>query len=293
MSWNYYYKDRRGGQNGPVTSDELTELAKVGHLAPDCLVWPVGGEPARADSYPPLAAAFREGVATPLSDRGPLKADLPAWGMFWRGIVSSIGLYLIVPAPWAGLWLYRWLTGRITLANGRRLFLHSSVGECWYIFVGLGFFVIAPLLLRNTEIHGLAEIVASLASMCFGYLLVRWFSRALRSEDGAFRVAFEGSFWGYLGFQLLVFVSFISIIGWAWVLKYEMRWLCRRTHGSHEFDFVASGWDVLWRMFLFSLGCLFVLPIPWVLRWYLDWFISQIVVTQAAGEAKIAVGAAD
>ena len=34
--------------------------------------------------------------------------------------------------------------------------------------------------------------------------------------------------------------------------------------------------DVLWRTIVFTLGCMVLIPIPWVLRWYAEWYVSQV-----------------
>jgi hypothetical protein len=38
--------------------------------------------------------------------------------------------------------------------------------------------------------------------------------------------------------------------------------------------------EVLWRSVVCFLGCVFLIPIPWVLRWYLQWFVSQFALVQ-------------
>jgi hypothetical protein len=55
-----------------------------------------------------------------------------------------------------------------------------------------------------------------------------------------------------------------------------MRWICRNVAGTRrEILFKASGLDVLWRTIVFVIACAFLIPIPWVLRWYAQWYVSQ------------------
>jgi hypothetical protein len=32
---------------------------------------------------------------------------------------------------------------------------------------------------------------------------------------------------------------------------------------------------MLWRSLVCAIGCVFLIPIPWVLRWYIAWYVSQ------------------
>jgi hypothetical protein len=55
-----------------------------------------------------------------------------------------------------------------------------------------------------------------------------------------------------------------------------MRWNCRNVAGTRrEIVFNATGLQVLWRTLVFALGFAFLIPIPWVLRWYVCWYVSQ------------------
>jgi hypothetical protein len=37
---------------------------------------------------------------------------------------------------------------------------------------------------------------------------------------------------------------------------------------------------VLWRTLVFSIGCAFIIPIPWLLRWYTKWYASQFALVE-------------
>ena len=44
---------------------------------------------------------------------------------------------------------------------------------------------------------------------------------------------------------------------------------------------------MLWRTFLFALGCRsFIIPIPWVLRWYTGWYVSQFALVERGAYAN-------
>jgi hypothetical protein len=60
------------------------------------------------------------------------------------------------------------------------------------------------------------------------------------------------------------------------------RWVCANIVGTHRFEFVGTGWDILWRTLVLLIALGFVIPLPWALRWFQNWFVAQIVVTPAA-----------
>ena len=60
-----------------------------------------------------------------------------------------------------------------------------------------------------------------------------------------------------------------------------MRWICRNVDGTRrEIIFNGSGLEILWRTLVFSIGCAFIIPIPWLLRWYTKWYASQFALVE-------------
>jgi hypothetical protein len=284
MPGNYFFKDRSGAQNGPVSLEELATLARTGRLAPDCLVWGDGIEPAPASAFDALATAFRDSpiAAAAAAGRGPLEPYFPVWGLFWRSLVYGLGLALIVPAPWAGLWFQRFIAEHVALPGGRRLHLESTVGQSWWIFAGLGLAADMNSVSSGSQAQAYASLIGFALSLWLTVRLLDWFCRSLRAEGGGLSLAFGGEFYAYLGWTLLLIVSTVAVIAWAWVLKYMFRWVCSKIGGTHRFEFVGTGFDLLWRTLAVALALAFVIPLPWAMRWFQNWFVSQIVVTPAA-----------
>ncbi|MBB4198188.1 hypothetical protein CCR94_08685 [Rhodoblastus sphagnicola] len=283
MTWNHYFKDRTGAQNGPVSFEELLIVARAGRIAPDCLVWPEGGEPRPARDIPELAAAINAPAGG-----SPLRGDFPVWNLFWRSLVTGFGFFLVVPAPWLGLWFYRWLAGRISLPNGRRLALESAFATPAVLFLGLALSIVAPAVYAGIVAAGdpgaaeradvaTIRLVASAVEFACSFLILRWFVGALRSEDGALDISFRGGFWAFFGWNLALGLSILTIVGWAWVARYMARWTCRNIAGSHSFEFVGEGVEILWRTLVVVFGSLLIIPIPWLVAWYYTWFVAQIV----------------
>jgi hypothetical protein len=300
MAWNYYFKDRSGAQNGPVSFEELVRLARAGRLAPDCLVWPEGGAPRAARDMPDIVAAMNTPApAGGAGGGGPLQADFPVWGLFWRMLAFGFGILPIIPAAWLGPWYYGWQASRVRLPNGPRLHLEAAFASGAALFFFLALATVAPAIYDGVAVAadpaatqradvGAVRLIGQVAQLICQYQILRWFSGALRSEDGALRVAFSGGFWPYLGWTVLAGLSIFTIIGWAWVVRFATRWICRNTTGTHAFEFVGEGLSILWRTIVLILASIFIIPIPWVIAWFANWFVSQIVVTPGAENPALA-----
>ena len=76
----------------------------------------------------------------------------------------------------------------------------------------------------------------------------------------------------------------VTVIGWAWALKYFLRWICARIEGAPRFAFNGGGFAILWRPLLFAFGSILVVTIPWLMKWYANWIVSQFSTeTEAQG----------
>jgi hypothetical protein len=84
-----------------------------------------------------------------------------------------------------------------------------------------------------------------------------------------------------LGWSVLLPLSVITIIGWAWVATAWARWTCRHIEGSsRELVFTASGFGYLWRALVFAFTAIFIIPIPWTVRWFTRWLVSQFALVE-------------
>jgi uncharacterized membrane protein YjgN (DUF898 family) len=230
-------------------------------------------------STAPAERMVPQRMAPAVSDGAPtdrLVAQLAVWGLFWRTVVAALGNLVVIPSPWTSTTVYRYFGTNTWLPDGRRLTFAGRAGDIWYVFVGLG---VLGLLGQVTH---LALLITLPLSFCLNYLVFRWLCDKIGSEDGSVKLAFTGGFWGYLGWNLLIVLSMVTIIGWAWVLKFFLRWVCRNISGTVNFDFVGTGWGILWRTIVFSLLAIFVIPIPWLLRWISVWILAQVRVEDLA-----------
>jgi hypothetical protein len=231
----------------------------------------------------PPAAPYSGGLPASAMGRGngSLSIDLGLWSFLGWSLVFIIGLLLVIPAPWAATGFYRWMASRVSVPSRPNFAFTGQVGDIWYIFVALGLMAYADF----TGISSLKYILIALQAF-LSWMTVRWIAANLSSNGERLPVVFSGSALGYVGWYLLMYLSVITIIGWAWVITAWMRWICRNIEGTRrEVLFNATGWEVLWRSVLFGLGCALLIPIPWVMRWYTSWYVSQFALVERTAAA--------
>ena len=79
----------------------------------------------------------------------------------------------------------------------------------------------------------------------------------------------------------------ITIIGWAWVYTAQIRWMCRHVEGTRrEVVFNATGLEFLWRSVVTFIACAFIIPIPWVMSWFIGWQVSQVELVERSADAQ-------
>jgi hypothetical protein len=154
--------------------------------------------------------------------------------------------------------------------------------DIWYVFI-------ATALLSYASLSGssLVQLVALVVQGFMAWMVVRWIAANLTSGGERLPISFKGSALAYVGWYLLMYISFVTIIGWAWVIAFWMRWMCDNVEGTRrEAVFEGSGLQILWRTLLFGIGCALLIPIPWVLRWYTSWYVSQFALVERGAMAE-------
>ena len=289
-SWFYA---SNGQQQGPYPDRQLRELIARGTVTADTLVWSEGmagwqraaeipglfssasssalGPPAVPRSGVPLASSGGDGG-------GALSIDLGLWEFLGRSLVFSIGFLLVIPAPWVATNFYQWMTSRLRVPQRPNLGFTGEVGDIWYVFVAMALSVYVG----STDYHFLQYIIVPVQSF-LSWMTVRWIAANLSSNGQRLPIAFNGSALTYVGWHVLLLISAVTIVGWAWVTTAWMRWICQNVSGTHrEIVFNASGLEMLWRTLAVAVGCMFLIPIPWVLRWYTSWYVSQFELVERA-----------
>jgi heme/copper-type cytochrome/quinol oxidase subunit 2 len=192
-------------------------------------------------------------------------------------VVFFIGAILVIPLPWVLAMYCRWIVSCTQVpARPNLTFTGRPVTVLWW-FLGA---IVLIICLSLTGVRYLNSLTI-LIQLGLYWLAIKWFVANLASNGQPLGLSFSGSFWGYLGWNILAALSIITIIGWAWVYTAQMRWMCRHIEGTRrDVVFEATGLQYLWRAIVTLLACSFIIPIPWALRWFMRWHASQTVLVE-------------
>lgn len=291
MSNRYWFFASQGQQQGPYPEAQFREFIAAGRVRGDTLIWTEGmagwqkaveipGLMSAASGPPALAGGTPAGIGG--GGGGSLSIDFGIWDFVWRSLVFLLGAIFVIPLPWVLVMYCRWIVscthvpGRPNLA-----FTGNAVTVMWWYFGA----IVLVIALNQIDIR-LLNTVSILIQLGLYWLAIRWFITNLASSGSPLGLSFSGTFWAYLGWNLLAALSFITIIGWAWVYTAQMRWVCRHIEGTRrEVIFTATGLQYLWRVVVVALACSLIIPIPWALRWIMRWHASQIVPVERISHA--------
>ncbi|MBU1236472.1 MAG: hypothetical protein KJ634_10725 [Gammaproteobacteria bacterium] len=200
---------------------------------------------------------------------------------FGRGLLTSILSALIIPAPWICTWFYRWCVGKLRIKGESEVSFSGEGGQIWFPFMAT---MVLSFAERGAMEAGYLLLFWLFAAVgCYFTLLIaRWFWRNIVLSSGT-KLAFVGKYWPLLGWTVLLTVSVVTIIGWAWVAAALIRWGCRQIEGDDfHVEFLGSGWNILWRSFAFLLSCVLIIPIPWTAMWLVKWYLSNVSIQRTA-----------
>lgn len=315
MANRQWYTAISGRQEGPFSDERLRQLIAAGTVRADSLVWCDGmstwakaaeipGLMSGAPVAPQLATAVPAvAAAAPAVDDNdrlvfdPQRAFDRVSPLFWRLVAVYLSAIVIVPLPWAAPWFIGWFVGQIELPERRRIGFAGKPSDMWYIFVLYVLCIYAPIVISllvygNTSLW-LEWLISFLLAPLTAFLVLvitRWVYANLAWPERSTPLQFTGSYLALLGWSLLGAISFVSIIGWAWVYTAWARWMCRNVQGSRrQLVFTSSGWSFLWRTVTFVLFSYLIFAMPWMLRWYVRWLVSRFALV---GESSRSAGAA-
>jgi hypothetical protein len=272
-----------GKQQGPYPEPQFRELIGRQVVGPDTLVW-TNGMPGwqkaveipgllGGDGGPPTIPAPGTPAINPGSGAGgALSVDFSILEFTWRSLVLLIGTVFVIPAPWVFVWYTRWIVSCVHVPGRPNLGFSGRATTLlpWYF----GYVVLLAAIGWSAS-QSLNTLVLVVQFVLY-WLLLKWLIANITSNGQSLGLHFAGTFWAYLGWNVLLFVSFVTIIGWAWVMTAQMRWFCGNIEGTRRaVVFRGSGLEFLWRSIVAAILSSFIIPIPWMYRWMMNWMASQ------------------
>ena len=236
MAERSWYIANAGVQQGPYPESQFLNFVAAGQINADTLVWTDGMAAwQRAGDIPGLMAAgrappsppprpLRGGASSPDVHPGgdAVTADFGVWALLGRVLLAGIGVVLIIPAPWAMTSYYRWFIAHLRVPTIPEIGFTGRAGDIWWVFVLIGLFAYAGVPQVSHHIpyvhhsHYLRLLVL-LVEPVLSWLIVRWIVANLASQGQPLSARFAGSIWGFIGWNLLLYLSVVTIVGWAWV----------------------------------------------------------------------------
>ena len=285
MSSRSWFYASEGTQQGPCSEVELRESIAAGTVTADTFVWSEGmTDWQKAAEIPGLLSSHSRPPVFQHAERslvggdagGSIAIDVGLWDFLGRGLLFVIGFLLVIPAPWVATSFYRWIVSRLRVPQRPDLAFTGQPMDIWYVYIALALVTYAGL----TGIEYIQYLLIPLQGF-LSWMTVRWISASFSSQGRQLPIVFNGNALTYVGWFVLLNLSFITVIGWAWVTTAWIRWICRNIDGTRrEIVFNASGLEMLWRTLVFALGSALLIPIPWVLRWYARWYVSQFALEE-------------
>jgi heme/copper-type cytochrome/quinol oxidase subunit 2 len=285
MSNRYWFFASLGQQQGPCPEAQFRDFIAAGTVRADTLVWTEGMSNWQKAGEIPGLMSQGEGPPVPRGmaastgtvGDGSLSIDFGIWDFTWRSLLFLLGAIFVIPLPWALVMYCRWIVSCAHVpARPNLTFTGKAITVMWWYLGAI--ILLAALSLTDVRLF---DTVSVLVQLGLYWLAIKWVVANLASNGKPLGLSFSGSFWAYLGWNLLAALSLITIIGWAWVYTAQIRWVCRRIEGTRrELVFKATGLQYLWRAVVVALACCFIIPIPWALRWIMRWHASQIVLVE-------------
>jgi hypothetical protein len=288
MAERSWFFGSNGQQQGPYGEAQFRDFIARGAITPDTLVWSEGmsswqkaGEIPGLMSGAPRPPAMPEGGPPVMGadgshGGGALTIDLSIWELFWRGLVTSLGCMLVIPGPWLIVWFLSWIVPHVRVPGRPNLSFTGNAMTLvpWY-FGGIALIIVAVYYSINNEVQW-PNYLMDVVQILLYWLFIRWLIANLASNGQPLGLSFAGSFGAYLGWNLLFGLSVITIIGWAWVMAAQARWLCRNIQGTRrQIVYKGTGLENLWRTLVLIICSAFIIPIPWMYRWMMRWQLSQ------------------
>jgi uncharacterized membrane protein YjgN (DUF898 family) len=183
----------------------------------------------------------------------------------------------------AGVWLFeaacRWFCRNLRFSDDTTADFSGRAGEIlvWWVVAGrswgLGRFP-----------EGLLQLALYFLGLWATWNVIGWFVSHVELSSGR-RFSFRGGYRELLGWQILLGLSMVTVIGWAWVAAAMFRWLASSTSSKDDaLQFHGLGHQILWRMLAAILFSIPLVTIPWAWLWFTRWLVQNTTIVGQVGD---------
>jgi hypothetical protein len=192
---------------------------------------------------------------TGYAGNGALSVDFGILDFTWRTILLVLGSVFVIPAPWLIVWYLKWAVPCVNVPGRPNLSFEGTVGTVAKWYFGTIAVIIVLAIIGAVSGSQAISTVGNLLQIVLYWLLLIYLFASLASNGRLLGLSFSGSIWAFLGWNILLILSLITIIGWAWVYSAQMRWICRNIQGTRRaVVFKGTGLQYLWRLIVVALA---------------------------------------
>ncbi len=231
------------------------------------------------------------------------------------GALKYVALLLIsgitiIPMAWTVASLNRWLVSSVSHGEGKNNTSFQGTGnqiknntsfqgtgnQIWPCFVGISLIAAGSYALTIfigfisgdmekgkfyfMSLYPVLLVCLLPLTIFLSFKIVKWSVNSITTEGGVNPV-FEGKYTSLVGYNLLLVVMSLTVIGWAWVYASLLNWLCENVRiNGYRVRFVGRGHQVLGVYLVYLIGCFFIVTIPLATAWFYKWHIENIEIDE-------------
>jgi len=207
--------------------------------------------------------------------------------LFGWGLLLLVASLLVIPAAWANAAMARWIFQNVRFSDGTTATFQGTGGQIagWIILnllLSFGFQFVNRWASQRFGFNGTILSLIVLYVLISGVVLkiLQWWVSSIHLSSGE-ALRFTATYGGLVGWYLFLAISVYSVVGWAWVACKMYSWLGRHSSGDGaQFDFRGKGHQFLWRVLVFALSCIVIIPIPWTALWLTRWLVQNLTLTR-------------
>ena len=203
----------------------------------------------------------------------------------WLMLTWILSVILAIAGAWIFAGACRWFCRHLRFSDDTRADFSGRGGQI------LGWWILCVLAGHRWNIPAPEGVLLDIAMFFLGLWgalnILRWIVGHVKlSSSRGF--SFFGTYVELLGWEILLALSVLTVIGWAWVLAAIWRWMARNTRGNEiALRFHGVGLQILWRTVVAILFSIPVVTIPWVWLWYARWLVQNTTIEGQLGDPMV------